>query len=1260
MATCIYTQYIGAERRWHGGFKLNDHASIQGALSGTRYELRRVILIDSYTEGRITELPLAGGTAITGRNGRGKTTLLRLIPAFYGALPNRIVKPASNRKNFVPYYLPRSTSYIVYEYRRDDVLCCAILCSDQSGDGVEYRFVRKAYQREWFVHDDARTLVASQNLPERLKLYNAPCTGKMRLDQYRAIIQGKRTHGSDLKLHRRYVQEYACCPQGQSLQHIESIVLGMFMRKTNFTDLQRMIVSSVEGVREDARGQIALGAERKKIEEWPGAFESYSAVMAEEIRMEPVQKAYDALLAAEQELRSIHARFLSLDRALATDEVSRNQALDSAEQDLKRVEREHGDAKRGLFAKIESANRAIEDTERELKQLTDTRDNFLDEEVERKSALQDREQEIVQTKQRLEARRAAMLSQQKDIADEYDKLVIQLKLEYAERVPEFDHLRTKIRETHRQQDEALTLEFEQLEHEVRTTYDIDLQPLQHALNRANEVRGEARAQLANPQAAAAVVERLEQQRVVVQEAHARCDDAKEREVEARRTLDQARGAFVDIERKLATLRADVENRKKTLETHLLYASPDENSVLYLLRSERPEWTHDIAKVLREDLLERTDLTPIIGAIQDSVYGLQLDLDLLDTPLVADESALQCEIEEIRETIQELQGRIEQQEALLAQRGEERATADVLLDHRKAEVATAKVALESAQHQEKVARTEVERSRNAAEEQARATYNQADRSVTEAEQALTRHRNRLDLELKTLRERQDERRKESRRTLEHTLSDIGVKEAAAKTRFESACVELERDRTTRLREQGVDTNALHLLEQDLVVADSNLGSIRQSRDLIAQWRNWLVSHWSRKSTIEDSRARALRDKVVQEEASAALTKAFSEDRARCERVIEELTKQVKEIQDQRRRVEGHRKNLDAYPVDLNDVLQYDEAWTSVVLVGQSNEQLRTVKSQEFHLREHIDALKRKFYARVGSPSEQYYSLQRGIMGPDRAEKPREWVPHFKAWYATEHEQCRNLLRVDARTIADAVADFRDRMDNFHRKVQQFNRELQENLNSNLAFESIGSLNVEIASSIRELEYWNTIDKVAESRREWLTGELVDLPPPAFASSLKELLQHWQMKEGIQAELTNLVRIQGEVVENGNRRQFRKAEDLDTISSHGLSYIVMVLIFVAFINRVRGKASVNVVWALDEIKDLDIGNVELLMDILGRNNITLVSACPDPDPDVLALFRNRRSIRADRCIYDPSAVMRSDEDSDAGAALEGEATTENDDV
>lgn len=81
-------------------------------------------------------------------------------------------------------------------------------------------------------------------------------------------------------------------------------------------------------------------------------------------------------------------------------------------------------------------------------------------------------------------------------------------------------------------------------------------------------------------------------------------------------------------------------------------------------------------------------------------------------------------------------------------------------------------------------------------------------------------------------------------------------------------------------------------------------------------------------------------------------------------------------------------------------------------------------------------------------------------------------------------------------------------------------------------------------------------------------------------------------------------------------------------NGLSYLVLVSIFVAFINRIRRDANVNIVWSLDELKDLDSGNVIKLLELLNRNKITLVSAFPDPDPDTLALFKHRFTVEADR--------------------------------
>lgn len=1211
---------------------MSTQADFQDVPSGARFSLRRVILVDSYTEGRVTDLPLVGGTAIVSPNGRGKTSLLQLIPAFYGERPDRIVKPVSNQGNFARYYLPRSTSYIVFEYRRDDVLCCAILCADQSGEGVEYRFARGAYRREWFVHDDESTLVASSNLLERLKLHGVNCTRKMPLDQYRAIIQGKRAHGSDLKQHRRDILDYAYCPTSQPLLHIERIVFGMFMRKTNFTDLQRMIVSTVT----DASGHISLGAERKKIEAWPDACESYAAVMTEAHRIEVVQRSYDAVLAAEQELRNIHGRFHSLDRTLDDEEQHKRHALNAAKLDLEAAEQEHTTARRAILEKIDQTQRTLDDVAGKLKQLSLKSADYQEQGVEAKAALLDREDEIAQTRMQLESRKSALLNQLSNIEDEYRKILDSLNLEHKERQIQFERQRSEAKDAHLIRVDALLVEYKQQEDDARRVAGMQEKALLEAVDLTSEAMGRAKGQLDNPQPDAALVEIEAQQEAKVDDARANHENAIEQENATRKRYQKARDAFAQAENLLRALEAEVLKADGKLKSLLMQAIPNENSVLYVLRSQRPEWTQDIAKVLREDILTRTDLSPIIEAIQDSVYGLQLNLDLLDAPLVADESALQREIDVTRDALRNLKDRVAQQEATLTQRGADRTAAEDAVGRKSAETAIAKSALSSTEQQLKTTRADVQRSRDAAKEQARQAHVEAMRLFDETKQRLSANRNRLDQDVAALRVRQEQRRGDGQRTLDQLLADIRNKEAEATKRYEVAYTQIENERKIKLKASGVDTVALAELEQLIEAATKQLKTVNDSRTQIVDWRRWLSAEWSQKPDHEEALAKAQKEKTIREEARVAGTKAWHDDTNRRKRSINDLAQRLAGITTKRDQVARHRKALEPYPADMDALPEYDAAWQIITFVDQTSTQFRSLKTHEDRLQQEISTLKRVFTANRHSPSDQYYETQRQIIGPDRADRAREWVPAFRAWYSNEHEHYRNLLRVDARTIAEAVGDFRDHMTTFHRKVQQFNRELQESLNSNQGFKSIGGLTVEIVSSIRELEYWNTVEKVAESRREWMAGDLTDLPPPEFSSALRELLNHWQLKEGIQAELTNLVRLQGEVIENGNRRPFRKAEDLERISSNGLSYIVMVLIFVAFINRVRGNAPVNVVWALDEIGALDTGNIVLLVDILTRNNITLVTACPDPKPDVLALFRNRLSISSDRRVYDPSAV------------------------
>jgi hypothetical protein len=110
--------------------------------------------------------------------------------------------------------------------------------------------------------------------------------------------------------------------------------------------------------------------------------------------------------------------------------------------------------------------------------------------------------------------------------------------------------------------------------------------------------------------------------------------------------------------------------------------------------------------------------------------------------------------------------------------------------------------------------------------------------------------------------------------------------------------------------------------------------------------------------------------------------------------------------------------------------------------------------------------------------------------------------------------------------------------------------------------------------------------------------------------------------------SLVSIRGAVRENGNLRQFRNRAELENISSNGLSYLVLIILFLGFISKVRGTASVQLTWCVDELKAIDGENIISLCNYLGQNHITLCTAFPDPDAETLILFANKYKLDSER--------------------------------
>ena len=1198
------------------------------------FELLRLVMVDSYTKGKITELPISGGTIITGRNGRGKTSLLQIILAFYGERPDRIVVPASNKVSFARYYLPRMTSYLVYEYRRRDVICCAVLYSDDTGDALRYRFIRSQYRQEFFVQPDLATIVMSRDLTAHLKQLGANTSRPMDLYEYRNIIQGRSGTGRDAHKQRAMVADFSFCPSGRQIAHIERIVSGMFLRRTNFTDLQRMVVASIA----ESANQISLGADRKRIDVWPDHYESYMSVMAQEPRMAAASSTYDTLLFEEQEIGRIHARLTLLVAKLQGDLTQALERRASAKRNIEAEETQYRDRARVFDEAIERAERAAQTADAEVRALDKRRDHYKQIDVDAKAALLGRESEIRHSKEALERRQQLLTGTAQNIATEYDRLLNEMNRLRLLDTAAASVARGEIIQSFIPRLAALESARDNEYRDLRTRAEGQLRSARDAVEAAQRAIGEAQAKVSNSQADNLTVKALEDKLVELKKLRTSLADERKQLKSRRDAARFAEKAYTREEQSRARLILERSRLTTVIEELLLRQAPSEDSLLYFLRTQLPGWHHDLAKVIREDLLVRTDLSPSIGSNSGGMYGLELDVDQLDAHLAADETALKEEILAATGRIKAIEADIAAADLLLDTAGAARhaALADEELQERK--VGGIEQTIATKENEEVAARSLVEKSKASARTVAESTFAEAKEQLGTAKESVVVLETALQSALELRQRRYAKERAELAAEQAVATKVIDDAETGAARAHEARCQSIAQERTQKLSAAGVDVKALASLSDQLKQAFEEIALIESSRNLVAEWRLWLDKDWSRRSLLEkesvDARAIARErrdDKTLLQNAWDKRLPALKTEESQAVAQVQKLELEIGQI-------EKRRFLLDNYPPDEPTLGErVDPTWTLTSLTQALNQHQRAIQDTEKALAAAIAALKTAFVAHRGTPPDDFYISHRQQLGADESERARAWVPIFRSWYSGEHEAFRNTLRVEAAQIAGAISSFHQQMDRFHKQVVRFNASLQENLDANLGFESISRVTVKIVSTVHQLEYWPVIEKVANSQRIWIAGDGTDLPPPEFSATLRELLEHWEVRAGIRAELTHQISIQGEVIENGNLRTFRKAEDLETVSSNGLSYIVLCVIFIGFINRIRRGAAINVTWALDEIKDLDIGNVEVLMSVLRKNNITLVSACPDPDVDVLAMFKNRRSIRSDRVIYDPRGAL-----------------------
>ncbi|WP_410951682.1 ATP-binding protein [Pseudomonas sp. S1(2024)] len=1209
----------------------------------TLFRLLNIHLVDSLSRGRIQTMSIDGGTALTGRNGQGKTSLLSLALIFAGVEPKDVV--SQGKDSFIDYYLPNQTSFIVYEYERPDGSRRLVVAySNSTAERVYFRFVKSGFLREMFVTDDGQFVLAKEFRMRlvQLKIPHADKQVETYVD-FRSIIQYWQPHGAESK-HRRYLlgmsADYAFTSYNRPLRHLEKLTKGMFSRKANFDDLQQVVADWVFD-----KQSMGIQTERGLVENWPRDYSAYQNIMGIRPLVNEAIEVRLNLENAEDGMRELKEKFLLLKEHLEVTKAQRESQRDSLEQFLQGRKDEYDQAYSALLADIQAAKADIHQCENTLQSIEDARLKMLGQDVERKRAEYSQREMFAAELHRIEKRHDLVLGAATHIKAKYDQEI------NAENSRHNDFRTAVAQESaalrHREREEQVAAD--QRQQDARRTYQeassAEREALQRAIQEVTQQMGRDQERVNNPVIDPALGEALENKTEQLDQAEAvvALHDKAVRQQESTVSDLQAQSSALDQE--ITRIKQAASKQLSVIEGIKRAHAPEPDSLLQFLRSNRPDWSDNIAKVINPGLLHRTDLHPQLATISDSLYGIALDLEYVDPVDEADESKLQALLAEAHEELAAIEGQLE--------RASERQK-DLRQTHKVAqdELGIARSKLSKARSVKQVIDAEIStlkrdlrKNRDEAMLIAQDTLAETRRKLNLSQQAYDAFARRLASDQDKLDERAKAEKAAISSRYQQAEADLNGKIHAHAQATDLSIRSLKADLNRKLTEEGADVQVIGELEEQMRELKAKLVEIDSWRDLLNKWQHWLEYSEPEKpilaTRIEQANTLMTGKKLELEKT----TEAWSRTKTDIGATINECRDAINGCVENSLIVDNALKEVLAPFTATKRFEAYEEVWQAEILRASMGGVQARLREADKELRTKVSKMRGAFVTTPLAPPATYFQDRVANLREESSGEvdTRMMLQVIEDWFANHHDKSRRLLIADGRTIFGEIQGLHRELKSFSEKITRFNTGLQEHLtHSSQVFDSITNLKVSIFSSVEELDYWKIISKITDDREQWLTEDT--LPNQQAVENLLALLSHWDIKSGINANFKSLVSIRGSVEEKNNLRQFRNRSELENVSSNGLSYLILIILFLGFISKVRGNAPVQLTWCVDELKAIDAENVISLCNYLGQNRITLCTAFPDPDAETLILFENKYKLDAERRLVECKLVATSDADVD----------------
>ncbi|PKG74097.1 ATP-binding protein [Shewanella sp. GutCb] len=1212
------------------------------------YSLLRIIIIDSFWKGQVNELDLSGHTQLEGTNGAGKTSLMRLLPLFYGMRPSDIVSKVDQARNFVDYYLPRASSMLIYEYQRPHGQTCMVLvCSD--GRGAQYKFIDAAYNSEHFIGDNHQRR-SMKEIEGFYRQIGCDSTSYLAVEKYRQVIQNLRS-GRKLKDVRQLQNRYSFCEQ--SSPHIDKVINGTIEKNLDFEAVKRMLVAIASDYLARGTGeekeQISLNKE--DISSWLADIQASRAVQKVADKIGLWQGEFNSLDSLLNKLQHLHFEILAHQVSLNEQQETSAEKKRQAQQQLSTLVHELETTKQALSKQVSNLKADIEGDQSRIDLLDTDKMKYDDDDAANYQLQADRAPHIQDQLNEINAIINAFEGNINKLQQKFADLIQTLKFQHLQDQTNNQTKVTSIREVATQKltkiidvDRLQNRELEQQLNGRNIALQLKKQQLESDLKLEQQKLSQV--QLNQVQLAPELQQDIEQNTQALSDAKDKQNSLYKAHSQA---LQQYNGLIKRRDNQLekyAQEKRQLEGLSTEYEQVRAQLIPADGSLQYFLDNEAQaeNWKDNIGRLLTSEQLTRCDLAPTwVGG--DSFYGLSLDL----APLQSNDSLFLDEIQ-LREKCEALGDKITEQAARIEQLDEHIGLLTKEISVAEADCATATQDLTKNElnlQQLNVQKENFEVKKAVAIKAYTDAVNQQLKTLESEQKRLVKQQQQYTDDAEEQRHELHNQLLEKRMVVEgdrdSQLALLVEESTESDANYKQRLKDLKKQQNTDLAKLDPDgevdkrTTERKAIEQALkqcAVFEQKAHHYQHfmsdrycHRDgLVEQNQNRLVQQRSIETQLEDANVRLNSDIT----ALRSDIKKLNDKKTYAEELLNQLA-------DSQRHCE--KQGIEA----LESAGQpHNQADLSVSFCADWLNQFKVIEKR---LGEQLNKFNDGFKKKHAS-SDLYDNWQKLVAEHDNFSaakslfKYREPIVELLSSAQQKQKNTYQLVSVNATMINE----FYQHVENFARQIKTIGKQLSTKVTGLAHFDALAEISVTTVMKQEELEYWGSLKEFSKAYdlcRDQLSDGVGEIPDDLVYAMQK--LATYLPSEGFVLNHCNLFDIEFTITEKGQVKHARNARQLKKVSSTGLSYLAMLSLFAGLLGMLRGESQFGsqIILPVDELGELAAENIDLLLKMFSDNDIHILSASPSTDRHILSLYDRHYKLKDNKIYHAEIPQSRLDE-------------------